>query len=98
MVSIESVPNRIVSSYSEVPVRVKRGVDEVRVGVEFYAEEYDVRGVHYFGVVETQGKINIVSKFLGGYMGETLEDALKELCDTLYAEHKFRVEKIIVEI
>lgn len=98
MVSIDRIPKRIICSQSEVPVRVMRGANETRIGVEFYAEEYDVRGVHYFGVVETQGKINIVSKFLGGYVGETFEDALKELCDTLYAEHKFKVEKIVVEI
>jgi len=98
MVSIDSIPNRILCSHSEVPVRVSRGVDVVRVGVEFYAEKYDVRGVHYFGVVEVQGKINIVSKHLGGYMGETLEEALKDLCDALSAEHRFRVEKIVIEI
>jgi hypothetical protein len=31
-------------------------------------------------------------------MGKTLEEALKELCDALYSEHKFKVEKIVVEI
>jgi hypothetical protein len=77
---------------------VRRGVDNIRVGVEFYAEEYDVYGVHYFGVVDAQGKINIVSKHLGGYTGETIEEALKELCEALYSEHKFKVEKIVVEI
>ncbi|MCI4409382.1 MAG: hypothetical protein JHC26_09835 [Thermofilum sp.] len=98
MATFDNIPNRILCSYSEVPVRVRRSGDNIKVGVEFFAEEYDIRGVHYFGVVDVQGKINIVSKHLGGYTGETLEDALKELCETLYSEHKFKVEKIVVEI
>ncbi|MEM3549328.1 MAG: hypothetical protein QXJ23_10040 [Thermofilum sp.] len=98
MASFDNIPSRILCSYCEVPVRVRRSGDSIRVGVEFFAEEYDIRGVHYFGVVDVQGKINIVSKHLGGYTGETLEEALKELCDALYSEHKFKVEKIVVEI
>jgi hypothetical protein len=91
------VPKKIYAR-KEVPVLVRRRGLEAKVRVEFYAEKYGYHCAHYFDIKPEEGSVKVISEHLGGYEGETLEEALEKLCDALYEKHKFKVERIVVEV